>query len=1217
MYNLRVYWLVAQIDPWIDDIPKTVSFEESWLDNNLISATAMIAKGQTQKASRNLKLIREEAFKNANADTALVSIGLERMANIWSFNGSPAIVSTTPYDAGLRWSILEQASISENLALEAQKLGPSPGAVRAKKWIDFITNKSISNVVLTGVRNGIHPSSAGVVDKHINRVKAFIAEAQNSYGSKMEGYIYRCIAELYGQAHAWQQATETLQLVYEKYEQQQDYLGQAACLLMYSDWMLAPLSSADIRNLHPYESGTVSSELSDHMENIEGAPPQEENIAQAYNFLLKAAELCQKSQKPECEAYIKLRQSYILALKNEISESCTLLTKATTLFAQSNNEFQKHLSDCLYILSNLQNGYFIKAQEVSSRIGAWGRTDGSFTHALLIGLIFTRFGRQALRRSGDYELCSSAYELSRILNEALGADFRVVQCYADLANVHRAIGNQKRAQSYRKFALKYLEQTKTAVQLDMPHRTWNIFLAQQHYVEALDQRDIVGMKDAVHILQNISTTSSNTDIELNAQFLQQSTLSYADLTIPLTEALLALESENPQQATKAFDEALVAAKSMPKSLAPLGQAAVYIAKDDIEAAKDIIKPLLSSGTLAMDDVKIVLRRISQSTPDLAQQEEQRTKLSRIETFFQLLARLGLHEHAYNIYNAELEPMGWPHENSSREQPWTNISFLAEVLEGIADKNNDTSLYQKALNLCDQAIQELESRRNRLNRDETKVAILGRRNIQQVYFLATRIAIKISKTTIDKQSISTTKNAVLNYSEQGRARSLRDLVTFSHIEPIQTNALAQWRKLTTQSQLLTQTINNSKLTDPLIEQNLQDLEQNILKEEQKLATLHPDTWNLITSNSNPIEIDDLCSQIPTDTVILNYMTKGEHLLLLGLTSSGMQHYEIKTYKASTLQQQVNKFWRLCAEGLNFDELIAVSKHLSQVLLKPFENLIKKSENIIVVPYGVLHRLSFAALRWDENWLGSQKTISYLPSTSIFMMLPKVNINHSTPVLAVANPDNMHSTGIEGKTLALQTLRYTEEEVKRISKYFQNTTSIVGTTASKEKLLNHLTKPKIIHMASHGIISHQSPLNSGIALANGEHLTVAELLSSQTQAELIVLSACSTALGQYTAGEEILGLTRALLAAGAKSTVVTLWPVLDNQTTVDLIDAFYSQLSNKISANKALQHAQKTIHQRATKLDSSACQVRDLRGRQLHPKPEEHPQNWASFIYIGRS
>jgi CHAT domain-containing protein len=118
--------------------------------------------------------------------------------------------------------------------------------------------------------------------------------------------------------------------------------------------------------------------------------------------------------------------------------------------------------------------------------------------------------------------------------------------------------------------------------------------------------------------------------------------------------------------------------------------------------------------------------------------------------------------------------------------------------------------------------------------------------------------------------------------------------------------------------------------------------------------------------------------------------------------------------------------------------------------------------------------------------------------------------------------------------------------------------------------------------------------------------------------VVLSACNTGRGRITDGEDVVGFARALLAAGVKHVVVSLWPV-DDEATCYLMEQFYENLMQSMPVAEALRAAQATVQ------DSKEEEIKTYlqnRGVRLAPQVERdvvkdysHPKFWAPFVLIG--
>jgi CHAT domain-containing protein len=149
-----------------------------------------------------------------------------------------------------------------------------------------------------------------------------------------------------------------------------------------------------------------------------------------------------------------------------------------------------------------------------------------------------------------------------------------------------------------------------------------------------------------------------------------------------------------------------------------------------------------------------------------------------------------------------------------------------------------------------------------------------------------------------------------------------------------------------------------------------------------------------------------------------------------------------------------------------------------------------------------------------------------------------------------------------------------------------------------------------------------------------------MGMRLDADLVVLSACRTAQGETTGGDEVLGLTRGLLAAGARAAVVSLWPVNDFATSL-LMGQFYRRLQAGDDPARALQATQNYLRQMtpdqiraelgelSMALHSAGvrdavvmsvdaeCALRDPRRPNLKARPTDynHPCYWAPFVVVG--
>jgi CHAT domain-containing protein len=144
-----------------------------------------------------------------------------------------------------------------------------------------------------------------------------------------------------------------------------------------------------------------------------------------------------------------------------------------------------------------------------------------------------------------------------------------------------------------------------------------------------------------------------------------------------------------------------------------------------------------------------------------------------------------------------------------------------------------------------------------------------------------------------------------------------------------------------------------------------------------------------------------------------------------------------------------------------------------------------------------------------------------------------------------------------------------------------------TATRQQLLNtDLTQYAILHFATHGLLDPKRPENSGLVLstvdregrAQNGFVGLQDIYGLRAPVDLVVLSACQTALGKEVRGEGLLGLTRGFMYAGASSVVASLWKV-DDEATAELMRLFYTEmLQEGMTPAAALRAAQNSIRQK---------------------------------------
>ncbi len=287
----------------------------------------------------------------------------------------------------------------------------------------------------------------------------------------------------------------------------------------------------------------------------------------------------------------------------------------------------------------------------------------------------------------------------------------------------------------------------------------------------------------------------------------------------------------------------------------------------------------------------------------------------------------------------------------------------------------------------------------------------------------------------------------------------------------------------------------------------------------------------------------------------------------------------------------------------DEMLALFYRL---LIAPIADLLPASPDapVVLIPQGQLFLLPFAALRDPSGHAFIEAhTLLVAPSIQTLGLLDRKRAAAPRSALVMGNPTLgplRFDPGSDEET-QLPPLPEAGREAEAVAALL-GARPLTGPTATKAEAVAAMPDAGVIHLATHGIAEdvRGQGLPGALALGPGGGddglLTASDIMKLHLQAGLVVLSACNTGLGNIS-GDGVIGLSRAFLAAGASSVVVSLWYVPD-QATAELMPAFY----------RALAHAHTMAGGKAGALRQAMLET-----RARHPDPLA----WAGFILIGDS
>ena len=515
----------------------------------------------------------------------------------------------------------------------------------------------------------------------------------------------------------------------------------------------------------------------------------------------------------------------------------------------------------------------------------------------------------------------------------------------------------------------------------------------------------------------------------------------------------------------------------------------------------------------------------------------------------------------------------------------SLSYQAHFLMGqIQQASRDTGA---AYDFYQKARQELEALRSSLHGDELKIAFM--QNRLEVYGNLVEICLS-DKSRKDSAAES------FGYIELAKSRSLAELLK-QHGPPVasagegQSDLVRRIRDMREELNWYYRRIEIEQLRaeDPS-PQRIEKLQKQALAHENELLRAlreipTPESDAASIHADGPALLESIRSFLPPSGALLEYFIVKDKFVAAVLTRDALEIVPVTPVsrvdnQVRMLRFQLSKF-RLGSEYVRTFEktlLDATRSHLHglyQELIAPLRDRLT-ARHLVIVPHGALHYVPFHALFDGREYLIDSLSISYAPSAGVYALCHRKKTQAAGPPLILGIPDSRAP--------------FIEDEVHAVCKVFPDARLAMREQASEDTLRTSGLQARLIHIATHGTFRQDNPMFSTIRLGTS-YLSLYDLYQFKFEAELITLSGCATGLNVVAAGDELLGLIRGFLYAGAQSLLLTLWDVHDRSTSA-FMTSFYRRLSETQDRAAALQGA-----------------MRELRA--AYP----HPYYWAPFMLVG--
>ena len=379
----------------------------------------------------------------------------------------------------------------------------------------------------------------------------------------------------------------------------------------------------------------------------------------------------------------------------------------------------------------------------------------------------------------------------------------------------------------------------------------------------------------------------------------------------------------------------------------------------------------------------------------------------------------------------------------------------------------------------------------------------------------------------------------------------------------------------------------------LQQRMRDIEQQWLEQQRRHAAAQGARR---AASADGFDLSRLRDTLPDGAAWVQYALLGEQLAVVVVRGDTVRHAVLDARGLSD---------RIAGLRLQIDALrhggALLARHAAQMhqrtrahlqalhalLWQPLAAWVGDAERVFVVPHRDLHYVPFCALHDGERSLVDRHELALAPSAALWSASRDRRRRPGSPALR-----RVAAVGLGGAALP-----QVGAELRAVAAAFESRPGgsavlRLDADATLGSLRDALAGADVVHLACHGTFRADSPAFSSLHLADGA-LTVRDAAGLPLQARLVTLSACETGLSRVAPGDELLGLLRGFLVAGAPQVLASQWTV-DDSSTATLMRIFYARLLAGERAGAAL---------RASQIELAALQP--------------HPYHWAAFALHQRT
>ncbi|MEM9546585.1 MAG: CHAT domain-containing tetratricopeptide repeat protein [Bacteroidota bacterium] len=538
-----------------------------------------------------------------------------------------------------------------------------------------------------------------------------------------------------------------------------------------------------------------------------------------------------------------------------------------------------------------------------------------------------------------------------------------------------------------------------------------------------------------------------------------------------------------------------------------------------------------------------------------------------------------------------------------------ILELGRILVFKFQQTQNSELLASALEIYKQGIADIQLRRKNMANWDSK------EQYNEFLYKAYEEALEASVRMYQIDNSIHNRHQVLYFLEKSKSTILHDKLQSK------TSSKNIPEEILTKEKALTQSITEIETTLLQNQSENNDAEVKELKNKlfdakkvlEDFKKEHVEYYTPNSSNENKVDPSEIMQNLPDKTLVLAYHLSEDNIIEVGFNTTDL-HVQISSQQKDfegalkNMRLSLSSWNQILTNRESSNEIISqLTAHLGTILFQTLGKFSNTSDQIIIMPNGSLNNIPFELLMHPglERMMIQDYDISY---AYLFSSLPKVGqvpqkkltFAGFAPKYSNGTEEQKESRAETEEWLALRAglidIPEARKNVKTLARRYHGV-SWINEEATKTAFRDQAKNFDVLHLGMHSLLDEQTAgLSSLVFSGESDHkLFLHEVQSMDIPAELVVLSACNTGVGRHVLGEGSLSLARAFFFAGAKSTLMSLWQVPDQQTS-RIMQLFYKNLDQGMNKSKALAKAKRDYLKKASVLES-------------------HPSFWSGFVLVG--